>query len=137
VPKFLETGFHIKIGECLLRGQIDRVDPLPDGTVELIDYKTGKPKTAEEMKTADKEQLFIYQMAAEETLREKVSRLSFYYLENNTKVTFLGTEPELQKIKKKIVEEIREIAVSDFPASPSAYSCPHCDFKDICEFAER
>lgn len=137
VPKFLETGFHIKIGECLLRGQIDRVDPLPDGTVELIDYKTGKPKTAEDLKLADKEQLFIYQMAAEETLREKVSRLSFYYLEDNTKVTFLGAEPDLQKIKKKIVDEIREIAVSDFPANPSAYSCPHCDFRDICEFAER
>ena len=43
----VERSFAFKIGPHLLRGRVDRVDRLPDGTHELIDYKTGKPKTAE------------------------------------------------------------------------------------------
>mgnify|MGYP001612065343 FL=1 len=135
-PKFLEAGFHLKIGEYRLRGQIDRIDPLPDGTIELIDYKTGSPKKQNDLKLEDKEQLLIYQLAAVESLQEKPSLLSFYYLDNNTKVSFLGTSAELAKIKEKITAEIEAIRASDFPPKPSVFNCGHCDFKGICEWAE-
>ncbi|MEA2479850.1 MAG: ATP-dependent helicase UvrD/PcrA, partial [Thermoleophilaceae bacterium] len=39
----VERSFAFKIGPHLLRGRVDRVDRLADGTHELIDYKTGKP----------------------------------------------------------------------------------------------
>ncbi|HBX15856.1 MAG: hypothetical protein UU49_C0004G0013 [Candidatus Magasanikbacteria bacterium GW2011_GWC2_41_17] len=136
VPKFLEAGFHLKIGEYKLRGQIDRIDPLPDDTIELIDYKTGSPKKLEDLKLEDKEQLLIYQLAATESLNEKPSLLSFYYLDNNTKVSFLGTPTELNKIKEKVALSIDAIRLSDFPAKPSPFNCAHCDFKGICEWAE-
>ncbi|MEK7189870.1 MAG: UvrD-helicase domain-containing protein [Patescibacteria group bacterium] len=136
VPKFLEAGFHLKIGEYRLRGQIDRIDPLPDGTIELIDYKTGSPKKQDDLKLEDKEQLLIYQLAAMESLGEKPSLLSFYYLDNNTKVSFLGTPAELGKIKEKVALSVDAIRASDFPAKPSTFNCAHCDFKGICEQAE-
>jgi CRISPR/Cas system-associated exonuclease Cas4 (RecB family) len=59
--------------------------------------------------------------------------LSYYYLEANQKMSFLGTEEEVQKIKEKIIETIGEIKKSEFLPKPSLFTCKNCDFKDICE----
>ena len=47
---------------------------------------------------SDKEQLLIYQMAAEQALGMKVNNLQFYYLDNNNEINFLGSEEEIAKI---------------------------------------
>ena len=49
-PVWFERSFAFKIGPHLLRGRVDRVDRHPDGSFELIDYKTGKAKTADELR---------------------------------------------------------------------------------------
>ena len=49
-PVWFERSFAFKLGPHLLRGRVDRVDRHPDGTYELIDYKTGKAKTEEELR---------------------------------------------------------------------------------------
>ncbi|KKR49185.1 MAG: hypothetical protein UT86_C0001G0157 [Candidatus Magasanikbacteria bacterium GW2011_GWC2_40_17] len=136
VPKLLEVGFHIKFGEYKLRGQIDRIDPLPDGTVEIIDYKTGEPPKNEQLDLEAKEQLLIYQIATAQFLREKPSILSFYYLNNNSKISFIGKGDDLVKIESKIVKEIEEIKNSQFSAKPSPFNCAHCDYKSICQHAD-
>ena len=45
-PMWFERAFSFKLGPHLLRGRVDRVDRLPGGEYELIDYKTGRPKSA-------------------------------------------------------------------------------------------
>ena len=40
-PVWFERSFSFTLGPHLLRGRVDRVDRLPDGGYELIDYKTG------------------------------------------------------------------------------------------------
>ena len=47
-----------------LRGRVDRVDRLPDGGYELIDYKTGRPKSAAQLR--DDVQLSLYAVGARE-----------------------------------------------------------------------
>lgn len=135
VPTHLEVGFHLKMAGEQIKGAIDRIDPLSDGTVELIDYKTGNPKDAEKMTFDDKEQLFIYQLAVAETLGLRPARLSFYYLENNQKISFLGTDKDLDKLRKKVEENILAIKSSQFPSKASLFICKYCDFKEICEYA--
>ncbi|MBL7058696.1 UvrD-helicase domain-containing protein, partial [Patescibacteria group bacterium] len=39
----LEKAFMLKMSDFVMRGSIDRVDELPDGSLEIIDYKTGNP----------------------------------------------------------------------------------------------
>ena len=46
-PVWFERAFAFRLGPHLLRGRVDRVDKLPDGGYELIDYKTGRPKTGD------------------------------------------------------------------------------------------
>ena len=49
-PVWFERSFSFKLGPHLLRGRVDRVDRLPDGRYELIDYKTGKAKSEAELR---------------------------------------------------------------------------------------
>src|SRR4029077_7053396 len=46
-PEWLEKKFDFKVGDHHVRGRVDRVDRLPDGDYELIDYKTGERKSEE------------------------------------------------------------------------------------------
>ncbi|MFA6382563.1 MAG: 3'-5' exonuclease, partial [Candidatus Buchananbacteria bacterium] len=136
VPKFLERPFNLKLAEngetYTIKGVVDRVDN-SDGGIEIIDYKTGEGKTEKTFRVEDKEQLLIYQLAAQQVFGEQVRNLSFYYVEPGQKISFLGTEKELAVMKKKIVNTINEIKKGKFPPKPSIM-CQWCDFRNICEY---
>ena len=82
---------------------------------------------------SDKYQLLIYQMALEDLFKEEVEALSFYYLEDNSELEFLGKGKELDKIREKIIKAIGDINRGEFPPKPGPL-CAYCDYKDICEY---
>jgi len=129
---FLEKKFSFRVGEDIIKGTIDRVDELSDGTLEIVDYKTGKDKALD---YSVKRQLILYQIFLEEFLNKKVSALSYYYLESGQKASFVATEKEITKLRLEIIEEISEIKKRNFTAKPSPL-CKFCDFNKICEFAD-
>src|SRR3954447_26092356 len=49
-PVWFERSFAFRLGPHLLRGRVDRVDRRPDGSYELIDYKTGKARTETQLR---------------------------------------------------------------------------------------
>ncbi len=128
----LELPFNLKIGSYNLYGVIDRIDDLSDG-VKIVDYKTGKPK--KKLEADDRAQLLIYQIAAEEVLRIKPKELAYYYLEDGSQASFLGSEKDKQDRKEKIIKEIEEIKSSNFEPTPG-WQCEFCDFKNICDFKQ-
>ncbi|HET9592307.1 MAG TPA: ATP-dependent DNA helicase, partial [Solirubrobacterales bacterium] len=83
-PVWLEKKFDFKVGDHHVRGRVDRVDRLPDGDYELIDYKTGERKSQEEL--ADDLQLALYRMAAREAWGIEASTGSYYYVLDGDKV---------------------------------------------------
>lgn len=127
----IEQAFKLKIGGHNLIGKIDRIDDLKDGTCEIIDYKTGKAK--EKLTPQDKQQLTIYQIASEDILGLKPSKLTYHYLEGNKKVSFLATEKDKEKLKEKMLKQIEEMKISKFHPKPG-WQCQYCDFKGICEY---
>lgn len=134
---FLEKGFNLKVradGESYtIRGSIDRIDEI-DGELKIVDYKTGRPK--DKLTFAEREQLYIYQLAAREVFGQKIRSLAFYYLENNEEFEFTAAEKDLDKVQEKIVKTITEIKKGNFPPKPSIL-CGYCDFADICEHRMR
>ncbi len=116
--KALERGFSVRIGEYTIVGRMDRIDQLADGSVRIVDYKTGKPKST--LAKEDKFQLLIYQIAAEEVFKEKVRELAYHYIDaENIKtgenlVSFVGTDKEKQEVKDWVLDVIARIHESDF-----------------------
>lgn len=134
----LERGFRLKLGGYTLYGKIDRIDRL-NGGVQLVDYKTGRPKTAGKLDSDGKQQLLLYQMAAAEALQLKVENLKFYYLDDNSEIDFIGKEKDMEKVREKVVSQIQEIEDAikrdEFPPKPGPL-CRFCDFRDICEYRQ-
>jgi len=138
MPTCLESWFKIKVGDYLVHGRIDRIDKLLDGSLEIIDYKTGKAK--EKVVGEDKDQLLIYQIAVEQLPEYqtigKPSQLTYFYLNDNIRVSFLGEEKEKNKLMEKLQKTIDRIHSGDFTATPGKFTCEHCDFRNICDYRE-
>lgn len=138
VPVSLEGWFKVKVGEYIINGRIDRIDKMHDGTLEIIDYKTGGSK--EKLDTDDKQQLLMYHIAAT-TLPEyrhigPVGKLTFYYVNDNLKTSFQAEEKDVEKLKEKLIGTIERIKSGDFTATPSMFVCKYCEFRNICEFRQ-
>ena len=129
----LELPFKLKLEDYILIGRIDRIDKLNKG-IKIIDYKTGKFK--EKLSPEEKQQLLIYQIAAEEVFGLKISELGYYYLKEGKITSFLGSDKEKKTQKEKILSEIKKIKKSNFAPTPG-WQCKFCDFRDICEYAKR
>jgi DNA helicase-2/ATP-dependent DNA helicase PcrA len=128
----IEKDFTLILGQHSLKGKIDRVDRLTDGSMMVLDYKTGTAKEA--LEAEDKEQLYLYQIALEER-GLKVGRLSYVYVMD---WEFREVEPLVgtarQKFLDKLEERMDEILSSSYEATPEPFTCKYCDFKNICEF---
>ncbi|MEK7614882.1 MAG: PD-(D/E)XK nuclease family protein, partial [Patescibacteria group bacterium] len=87
------------------------------------------------LEKGDKEQLWLYQLAARDVLRLNPKKLTFVYLEDGSHVSFLGTDKELGRFQEDVVDRVQRIRQSDFLPTPG-FHCRFCDFADICEFRE-
>lgn len=128
----IEYNFKLKFNDFFLKGKIDRIDEVVGG-VEIIDYKTGQSK--DKLTFQEKSQLFIYQMIISQTLGLNVKKLTFHYLKDDKKVSFLGKNNDINKINKKINNSILKIKEGNFNANPG-WHCKWCDFRDICEYKQ-
>lgn len=133
-PVALEQGYTYKIGDVILKGRIDRIDQFEDG-IEIIDYKTGTPKTSKSLERADKEQLWLYQLAARDVLKLNPKKLTYVYLEDQSEVSFLGSDDDLLQLQENVTERVSRIRNSGFGPTPG-FHCRFCDFADICEYRQ-
>lgn len=107
-PKYLEQYFKLPLGKYKFQGRIDRADKNADGSIDIVDYKTGQPRL--KLEQVDRDQLLIYQWAAQDALKEKVSQLSYWYLEDlNQVLPFKGSNDDIEKLKSKFLETIEEM----------------------------
>jgi DNA helicase II / ATP-dependent DNA helicase PcrA len=134
-PVWFERSFAFKLGPHLLRGRVDRVDRHPDGTYELIDYKTGKAKSADEL--SEDVQLSLYQMGARESWRLETSAQSYFYVLTGEKVPVEHSEEELERVRETVAEIAGGILKQRFEPTPSADICRFCDYRIICPAAEK
>jgi RecB family exonuclease len=127
----LEKKFTYKLGGKIIKGTIDRVDRLPDGTLEIIDYKTGTVKNA--LTSDSKIQLTLYQLVLEELFGVKVSRLTYYYVEGPQRLSFVAKPEFLNKVRQEAITKMMAISEGKFPPTPGM-ACSFCDFNKICPY---
>jgi DNA helicase-2/ATP-dependent DNA helicase PcrA len=133
-PRWVERKFDFRIGPHHLRGRVDRVDELPSGGYELIDYKTGDPKPPRELESDV--QLAIYRLAAREAWRLEGAAGSYWYVLADEKVAVGGSPDDLERVEGVVLEVGEGILGQDFEPRPSPEICSWCDFRLICPASE-
>jgi DNA helicase II / ATP-dependent DNA helicase PcrA len=134
-PVWFERSFAFRLGRHLLRGRVDRVDRRPDGSYELIDYKTGKAKTESQLR--EDVQLSLYQMGARESWRLETSAQSYLYVMSGEKVPVEHSDEELERVRDAVDEIADGILRQDFEPKPAVEVCRFCDYRIICPAAEK
>ena len=132
-PLLLEQPFSLRVDGLRLSGRIDRVDRHPDGSYEVIDYKTGSARRAAELQRDL--QLGVYALAAREVFRFDPLSLSYYYLETGARVTVDKPVERLEEDRQTIVKVADGIRAELFPARPDRMKCSGCDFRLLCPSA--
>ena len=133
-PVWLEKKFDFQVGEHHVRGRVDRVDRLPDGDYELIDYKTGERKTAAELE--NDLQLALYRLAARESWEVEASAGSYYYVLDADKVAAPTKPDDAERVERTVLQVGEGILGQDFEPRPSPSVCSWCDYRLICPAAE-
>jgi DNA helicase II / ATP-dependent DNA helicase PcrA len=120
----LELDHNVRV-----TGRIDQINRAGRDAVEIVDYKTGKPKTEE---AARKDvQLSVYALAAREELDLHPVRLIYYNLQTNQGVAAERNEKQLSEVRGLIQEVAADIRAREFPALPS-FRCRTCEFRSLC-----
>src|SRR5215218_3691296 len=133
-PVWLEKKFDFKVGDHHVRGRVDRVDRLPDGDYELIDYKTGERKSEEDL---DEDlQLALYRLAAREAWGIEASTGSYYYVLDADKVPAPSRPDDAERLERPVLQVGERIVSQDFEPRPSPSVCSWCDYRLICPAAE-
>jgi DNA helicase-2/ATP-dependent DNA helicase PcrA len=129
LPLGLETHFALDLGDFVLEGRIDQINPLRDHAVELVDYKTGRPPS---QKDTDKSlQLSVYALAARDQMKLDPARLTFYSLTSNEPVSTARTSRDLENVLEEVREIADQIRRKLFPPKPG-FVCKNCDYVMIC-----
>jgi DNA helicase-2/ATP-dependent DNA helicase PcrA len=126
----LEKSFELPLeNNVTIIGRMDQVNSLGRKDVEIVDYKTGKPK-----KDADAKkdlQLSLYALAAKEIFEWNPVRLVFCYLQNNQTLVTTRDAKQLDEAQKIVLEAAADIRAGEFPPKPG-FICRNCAYKPIC-----
>ncbi|MGB7498133.1 MAG: ATP-dependent DNA helicase [Candidatus Acidiferrum sp.] len=125
-----EKAFELPLeNDVILSGRMDQVNSLGRSDVEIVDYKTGKPKKEADVRKGL--QLSIYALAAREIFEWNPVRLVFHYLQDNSTVVTTRDAKQMDEAERMIQETAADIRAKQFPAKPG-FACRTCAYALIC-----
>ncbi len=134
-PRWFERSFTFPLGRHHIRGRVDRVDALAGGGYELIDYKTGLPKRAEQLR--EDVQLALYAVAAREAWQLEATERTYYYVLDDARVRLGIDDGAPERIEETVAEVAGGIMAQAFEPTPSYAVCSMCEYRIACPAAEK
>lgn len=131
----LETQDFLSLdeaGKYTFHIRIDRLMDMGGGVYEVHDYKTGMELSSQESLDKDR-QLAMYALWVRRRFKGfKKVRLVWHFLAHDKEMESFRTAVELEELRKKVLESIRDIeATQDFPPRASAL-CRWCLYRHLC-----
>jgi RecB family exonuclease len=121
-----------------IRAKADRIDLLDDGTLRIIDYKSGRaPRTTRAL------QLPVYGVCAAQHLSDRdgrawtVSRAGYIAFKEKNAFSSVGGSGSvavaLDEGEKRLVETVTAIERGEFPVDPEEpFLCTRCGYAGVC-----
>lgn len=126
------------VGDGLrLRGSVDLIERHADGSLRVVDHKTGADRTQPGMVVAGGEVLqpVLYALAVEASLGAAVrdARLSFCTSRGGFAERVVPFDIRSRSAALDVLGTIdAAIAAGRFPTAPRKDACPRCDFRPVC-----
>jgi len=130
IPAALEHRFAVEIEGVQVNGVIDRMDRIPGGGYEIIDYKTSRRLPPKAVVDRDL-QLSMYYLAAREVWGVEPERLTLYYLLPGERMTTFRTTADADDLRRRIGVVAERIAAGKFEPRLNPL-CDWCEFQPLC-----
>ncbi|MBI5595263.1 MAG: PD-(D/E)XK nuclease family protein [Elusimicrobia bacterium] len=131
--EFVEREFIVPLGPHTVRGIIDRVDRRPDGTLEVIDYKTHLELGTEEDAAQDL-QLRMYAWGLGACWAMEPKWLTWRFLAAGKTVS-VPYDPAGEEELEAFMTRIADLIAFGRAFVPDTAHCPRCDLQDRCQQA--
>jgi ATP-dependent exoDNAse (exonuclease V) beta subunit len=143
----VELSLDARLGRHTVTGRIDCVSRAPDGTVEIIDFKSGKNLPT---RRQQKLQLGIYQLAFTQRNPDEFPRAVICLLGNkeDSGGTFADgfdagkqirsldfNQETIDKVTEEVLEVAGRILRNEFPTVTNSNTCLGCAYRNVCEGA--
>lgn len=132
---FTERQLKYDMGDFVLIGRIDRLDERSDGTLEIIDYKTGRASvTAEEV--ANDLAMSVYQLLVKKNHPRKRVIATIQCLRTGWSASAELSDEDLAELETMIHKVASEmLAITEDTKIPPVRNnvCDGCSFFKICE----
>lgn len=126
-----EKFFQIIFDKHVIVGKIDRIDKLPTGELEVVDYKTNKKLPDPESLKNDL-QLSMYHWGASSLWKDVPKiKLTLHFLRHNQKISNIEISTH-DELKKFILDTVEKIKITDYKPTPSVL-CGWCEYLHICK----
>lgn len=137
-PLLIEQEFSLRAGDAWIHGVIDRLHRLPDGAIEVVDYKTDRvARSQDEVKQGL--QLPIYLLAMREAFPEYTPaplKAAMFFVRLGERVEVEYSEDELLAFRQRLADLAGEVQrVDPRMHNASVDACRWCEYNEICRFA--
>ena len=131
----VELRLGVTVDGAPLFGILDRLDREPDGTLAIVDYKTGNlPNRNYDSQTFANAELYAALCAAK--LGEQPATIRLMYVAQGTTIERTVTDVVVRARSGAATNAWQRIKRyyddGDFPATPSVNACRFCSYKDLC-----
>ncbi|MBS1717841.1 MAG: PD-(D/E)XK nuclease family protein [Armatimonadetes bacterium] len=133
-PLYIEKRLKFEYPDFTLIGQLDRVDEHPDGSLEIIDYKSGRSSISSE-EVGDDLAMGVYQLLLSKLHPDRPIRATIIALRTGEEATASLSAEQLAELEADIQLLGGEIVTQEFfelEPRPKAL-CASCDFLRLCQ----
>jgi len=133
VTILVEKMLRADLGPFVLIGRVDRVDEWPDGTLEIVDYKSGRSAISAEEVHHDLA-MSCYQILVREGFPDRPVVASILAIRSGTAATASLNADELAEFRLSLLELGEIILSRDYDELVPVPNdlCPTCDFLPLC-----
>lgn len=120
--------------EIALSGRVDRVDEHADGSLEIVDYKSGR-ETVSEDDIAGSLAMGIYQLLLHRLHPDRRIRATLVALRTGASASHEQSADEREELEAQCLEWGEAIRDRDWNSVLPVLNdhCPHCDFQPYCQ----
>lgn len=131
VTLWTEKTVQHRYERFVLFGKIDRLDRRPDGSLEVIDYKSGR-QTVTEDEVRDSLALRIYQLLVARANPGTSVHAGIVCLRGGASASVLRSEEELSQVEDEVVHTVHTILGDEAMEPVPGEQCRECVYPRVC-----